>query len=76
LTNLAWVVAMLTTAGEARLAAGLKLPGITAPIALGAASSNVTPATGPLTFNQSGFKVATTNQIAKQTVTTCENNNQ
>jgi hypothetical protein len=61
---------MLTTAGEARLAAGLKLPGIKAPGVLGAASSNVTPATLGRRFNQSGFNVATTNQIATKTVTT------
>ena len=68
---MACVVAMLTTAGEANLAAGLKLPGIGAPGILGAASINVTPFTAVVRrLSHSGFKVATTNQMATNTVTT------
>jgi hypothetical protein len=67
---------MLTTAGAARLAAGLKLPGMTVPAATEGASNSVTPDTLTERFNHSGFKVASTNHMAKSTVTTCENNNQ
>jgi hypothetical protein len=67
---------MLTTAGAARLAAGLKLPGMTVPAATDGASTNVTPDTLTERLSHSGFKVASTNHMAKSTVTTCENNNQ
>jgi hypothetical protein len=70
------VVAILTTAGAARFAAGLILPGMTVPGALEAASNKVTPCKEGRRFNHSGFKVTSTNHTANKTVTTCEKSNQ
>jgi hypothetical protein len=67
---------MLTTAGAARFAAGLMLPGMTVPAAFEGASSKVTPCKDGRRFNHSGFKVTSTNHTANKTVTTWEKNNQ
>ena len=67
----ALLVVMLTTAGEAFLAAALKLPGATPAAPMGfALSCKVMPAPKFERLIHSGFKVTSTNQTAKKTVTT------
>ena len=67
---------MLTTAGEAFLAAKLKLPALT----IGEAPLLATSKICKFEFhegrcNHSGLRVINTNQTATNTVTVCENNN-
>jgi hypothetical protein len=76
------LVLMLTTAGDAFLAAALKLPGAGAWESVREASKKRTPAplVSPAAMLTSlthwGFKVTNTNQIATKTVTTWEKKSQ
>ena len=67
---------MLTTAGEAFLAAKLKLPVVAPGVAVPEETSNTcksVPQEGRC--SHSGVSVINTNQTATNTVTVCENNN-
>jgi hypothetical protein len=64
---------MLTTAGDAWRAAGLKLPTATAPgVAAGACSKCTAPDQLPPVPTHWGLSVTNTNQMANNTVTTWE----
>jgi hypothetical protein len=66
----ALLVLMLTTAGDARLAAGLKLPAATVPDPPdGASMTDTAPLSVGRLFSHSGFMTPTTKYAASSTVT-------
>ena len=78
LRRAALLVLMLTTAGEAFLAAALRLPG--AIVLLAPPGASITDTTPPSEVARllihSGLRVPTTNQAASRTVTACANSSQ